>query len=79
MLLTTGCTGALEMSALLIDTKPGDEVIMPSYTFVSAANAFVLRGQRLLLQCLVTLTLYYGLTNEEQAVVIEAVKGFYKK
>ena len=46
MLLTTGCTGALEMSALLIDTKPGDEVIMPSYTFVSAANAFVLRGAK---------------------------------
>lgn len=43
-LLTTSCTGALEMAALLIDIKPGDEVIMPSYTFVSTANAFVLRG-----------------------------------
>ncbi|WP_369769498.1 dTDP-4-amino-4,6-dideoxygalactose transaminase [Flavobacterium sp. WC2416] len=43
-LLTTSCTDALEMAALLIDIKEGDEVIMPSYTFVSTANAFVLRG-----------------------------------
>ena len=43
-LLTHSCTAALEMSALLIDLEPGDEVIMPSYTFVSTANAFVLRG-----------------------------------
>lgn len=43
-LLTHSCTGALEMAALLIDVQPGDEVIMPSYTFVSTANAFVLRG-----------------------------------
>lgn len=43
-LLTTSCTDALEMSAILIDTKPGDEIIMPSYTFVSTANAFALRG-----------------------------------
>lgn len=43
-LLTTSCTHALEMAALLCDIKPGDEVIMPSYTFVSTANAFVLRG-----------------------------------
>ncbi len=43
-LLTHSCTGALEMSALLLDTKPGDEIIMPSHTFVSTANAFVLRG-----------------------------------
>src|SRR5207237_4378830 len=43
-LLTHSCTAALEMSALLIDAKPGDEVIMPSFTFVSTANAFVLRG-----------------------------------
>jgi dTDP-4-amino-4,6-dideoxygalactose transaminase len=45
-LLTHSCTAALEMSALLIDIKNGDEVIMPSYTFVSTANAFVLRGAR---------------------------------
>lgn len=43
-LLTTSCTDALEMAALLINIKEGDEVIMPSYTFVSTANAFVLRG-----------------------------------
>ncbi len=43
-LLTHSCTAALEMAAILIDIKPGDEVIMPSYTFVSTANAFVLRG-----------------------------------
>lgn len=43
-LLTHSCTAALEMAALLIDTQPGDEIIMPSYTFVSTANAFVLRG-----------------------------------
>jgi dTDP-4-amino-4,6-dideoxygalactose transaminase len=43
-LLTHSCTAALELSALLLDLGPGDEVIMPSYTFVSTANAFVLRG-----------------------------------
>ena len=43
-LLTTSCTHALEMAALLCDIKEGDEVIMPSYTFVSTADAFVLRG-----------------------------------
>jgi len=43
-LLTHSCTAALEMMALLLDIQPGDEVILPSYTFVSTANAFVLRG-----------------------------------
>lgn len=43
-LLTTSCTHATEMAAILADIRPGDEVIMPSYTFVSTANAFVLRG-----------------------------------
>ncbi len=43
-LMTTSCTHALEMSAILLDISPGDEVIMPSYTFVSTANAFTLRG-----------------------------------
>ena len=43
-LLTHSCTAALEAAALLLDIKPGDEIIMPSYTFVSTANAFVLRG-----------------------------------
>ncbi len=44
VLLTTSCTSALEMASYLCDLKPGDEVIMPSYTFVSTADAFVLRG-----------------------------------
>ncbi|QTN39141.1 dTDP-4-amino-4,6-dideoxygalactose transaminase [Cryomorphaceae bacterium] len=46
-LLTTSCTDALEMCALLLNLEPGDEVIMPSYTFVSTANAFVLRGAQI--------------------------------
>jgi len=45
-LLTTSCTHALEMSALLLDIKPGDEVVIPAFTFVSTANAFVLRGAK---------------------------------
>jgi dTDP-4-amino-4,6-dideoxygalactose transaminase len=45
-LLTTSCTHALEMSALLLELKEGDEVIVPSFTFVSTINAFVLRGAR---------------------------------
>jgi dTDP-4-amino-4,6-dideoxygalactose transaminase len=45
-LLTTSCTHALEMSALLLEINPGDEVIFPSFTFVSTVNAFVLRGAR---------------------------------
>lgn len=47
-LLTPSCTHALDMAALLIDIQPGDEVIMPSYTFVSTANAFVMRGARII-------------------------------
>ncbi|ASQ46454.1 dTDP-4-amino-4,6-dideoxygalactose transaminase [Legionella clemsonensis] len=47
VLLTPSCTAALEMAALLINIQPGDEVIMPSYTFVSTANAFVLRGAKI--------------------------------
>ncbi|GAB4199143.1 MAG: dTDP-4-amino-4,6-dideoxygalactose transaminase [Bacteroidia bacterium] len=47
VLLTSSCTDALEMCALLINIQPGDEVIMPSYTFVSTANAFVLRGAKI--------------------------------
>jgi len=47
VLLTTSCTDALEMCALLINTKAGDEIIMPSYTFVSTANAFILRGAKI--------------------------------
>ena len=47
-LLTTSCTHALEMAAILCDIKPGDEVIMPSYTFVSTADAFVSRGAKVI-------------------------------
>jgi len=46
VLLTTSCTHALEMAALLLDLQPGDEVIIPSFTFVSTVNAFILRGDR---------------------------------
>lgn len=47
ILLATSCTSALEMAAILADINPGDEVIMPSYTFVSTADAFVLRGAKI--------------------------------
>ncbi|CAN5533189.1 dTDP-4-amino-4,6-dideoxygalactose transaminase [soil metagenome] len=46
-LLTSSCTDALEMASILTDIKPGDEIIIPSYTFVSTANAFVLRGAKI--------------------------------
>lgn len=48
VLLTTSCTDALEMSAILLDIEPGDEIIIPSYTFVSTANAFILRGAKII-------------------------------
>lgn len=48
VLLTTSCTAALEMAAILLDIKEGDEVIAPSYTFVSTVNAFVLRGAKII-------------------------------
>lgn len=48
VLLTTSCTDALEMAAILINTQPGDEIIIPSFTFVSTANAFVLRGAKII-------------------------------
>ncbi|MCL1112993.1 dTDP-4-amino-4,6-dideoxygalactose transaminase [Shewanella basaltis] len=48
VLLTTSCTDALEMTALLLDIQPGDEVIAPSYTFVSTVNAFALRGAKII-------------------------------
>ncbi|MCD4773759.1 MAG: dTDP-4-amino-4,6-dideoxygalactose transaminase [Bacteroidales bacterium] len=47
-LLTTSCTDALEMASILIDLKPGDEIIIPSFTFVSSANPFVLRGAKII-------------------------------
>ena len=47
-LLTTSCTDALEMASILIDIQPGDEIIAPSFTFVSTVNAFVLRGANII-------------------------------
>ena len=47
VLLTTSCSSALEMAAILAEIQPGDEVIMPAFTFVSTANAFVLRGAKI--------------------------------
>ena len=47
-LMTNSCTAALQMAAILVDIQPGDEVIMPSFTFVSTANAFVLRGAKII-------------------------------
>ncbi|OHD97463.1 MAG: dTDP-4-amino-4,6-dideoxygalactose transaminase [Sulfurimonas sp. RIFCSPLOWO2_12_36_12] len=67
-LLTTSCTHALEMAAILIDIKEGDEVIMPSYTFVSTANAFVLRGAKIVFVDIRQDTLNIDETKIEQAI-----------
>ena len=66
--LTPSCTHALEMAALLIDVKPGDEIIMPSYTFVSTANAFVLRGARIVFVDIRPDTMNIDETLIEQAI-----------
>ena len=68
VLLTTSCTHALEMCALLLDIQPGDEIIMPSFTFVSAANAFVLRGARI-----VFVDIQAGTLNIDPACVQAAI------
>ncbi|HIQ27138.1 MAG TPA: dTDP-4-amino-4,6-dideoxygalactose transaminase [Sulfurovum sp.] len=67
-LLTTSCTHALEMSALLIGLKEGDEVIMPSYTFVSTANAFALRGAKIIFVDIRPDTMNIDETKIEQAI-----------
>ncbi|WP_428026095.1 dTDP-4-amino-4,6-dideoxygalactose transaminase [Arcobacter sp.] len=67
-LLTTSCTHALEMTAILIDIKEGDEVIMPSYTFVSTANAFVLRGAKIVFVDIRPDTMNIDETKIEQAI-----------
>ncbi|MFA7084226.1 MAG: dTDP-4-amino-4,6-dideoxygalactose transaminase [Arcobacteraceae bacterium] len=67
-LLTTSCTHALEMAAILLDIKEGDEVIMPSYTFVSTANAFVLRGAKIVFVDIRPDTLNIDETKIEQAI-----------
>lgn len=67
-LLTTSCTHALEMAAILLDIKEGDEVIMPSFTFVSTANAFVLRGAKIVFVDIRPDTLNIDETKIEQAI-----------
>ena len=67
-MLTTSCTHALEMTALLLDIKPGDEVIMPSYTFVSTASAFVIRGAKPVFVDIRTDTLNIDETLVEDAI-----------
>lgn len=67
-LLTPNCTQALEMAAILVDIQPGDEVIMPSYTFVSTANAFVLRGAKIVFVDIRPDTMNIDETLIEQAI-----------
>lgn len=67
-LLTTSCTHALEMCAMLIDIKEGDEVIMPSFTFVSTANAFVLRGAKIVFVDIRADTMNIDESRIEQAI-----------
>ena len=68
VLLTTSCTHALEMAAILLDIKEDDEVIMPSYTFVSTANAFVLRGAKIVFVDIRPDTMNIDETKIEQAI-----------
>lgn len=72
-LLTTSCTHALEMAALLCDIQPGDEVIMPSYTFVSTADAFVLRGAQI-----VFVDIRPDTMNIDEALIEEAITDHTK-
>ena len=67
-LLTTSCTHALEMAALLLNVQPDDEIIMPSYTFVSTANAFVLRGARIVFVDIRPDTMNIDETKIEEAI-----------
>lgn len=67
-LLTTSCTHALEMAAILLDIKDGDEVIMPSYTFVSTANAFTLRGAKIVFVDIRPDTMNIDETKIEEAI-----------
>lgn len=65
-LLTTSCTDALEMAAILLNIQPGDEVIMPSYTFVSTANPFILRGAKII---------FADSTNENPNLDVSAIES----
>ena len=75
-LLTTSCTHATEMAALLADIKPGDEVIMPSYTFVSTADAFVLRGATAVFVDIRPDTMNIDETLIEDAILIRQEQSF---
>jgi dTDP-4-amino-4,6-dideoxygalactose transaminase len=82
VLLTTSCTDALEMTALLARIEPGDEVIMPSFTFVSTANAFILRGAKIVFADsnpeypnIDTLKLESLITNRTKAIVVVHYAG----
>lgn len=68
VLMTPSCTAALEMAAILCDIKPGDEVIVPSYTFVSTASAFVLRGAKIVFVDVVADNLNIDLDQVESAI-----------
>ena len=70
VLLTTSCTHATEMAALLADIQPGDEVIMPSFTFVSTADAFVLRGAKV-----VFVDIRPDTMNIDERLIEDAVTG----
>ncbi len=70
VMLTTSCTHALEMAAYLSEIKPGDEVIMPSYTFVSTADAFVLRGARI-----VFVDIRPDTMNMDETLIEDAITG----
>src|SRR5579864_8505172 len=71
VLLTTSCTHALEMAALLLDIQAGDEVIVPSFTFVSTVNAFALRGARIVLADIRPDTLNLDETRLEELVTLK--------
>jgi dTDP-4-amino-4,6-dideoxygalactose transaminase len=71
VLLTTSCTHALEMAAILLDIKDGDEIIMPSYTFVSTANAFVLRGAKIVFVDIRPDTMNINETKIEAAITMK--------
>jgi dTDP-4-amino-4,6-dideoxygalactose transaminase len=82
-LLTTSCTDALEMAAILLDIKEGDEIIMPSFTFVSTANAFVLRGANVIFVDSEEKTpnidpkkIEEAISNKTKAIVIVHYAGF---
>lgn len=83
VLLTPSCTASLEMAALLLNIQPGDEVIMPSYTFVSTANAFVLRGATIVFVDIRPDTLNLdenrieaAITNKTRAIVVVHYAGW---